>query len=86
VHDAQGELENERTLALLKAYHTVRPLIAKEAQVWPQALRLAALRFWISRLYDLYLPRGAEIVHAHDPEHFKRILQNHVATARPIWL
>jgi homoserine kinase type II len=84
--NGESKLDNERTLALLKAYHAVRPLTAKEAQSWPQALRLAALRFWISRLYDLHLPRDGEIVNAHDPEHFKRILQNHIATAKPIWL
>ena len=43
------------------------------------ALRVAALRFWISRLYDLHLPRDGEMVHAHDPEQFKCILQRHIA-------
>jgi len=83
---ADGKLDEERARAMLRAYHSARPFTAKEAEVWPLALRVAALRFWISRLYDLHLPRDAEMVKPHDPEHFKRILQNHIATTRPVWL
>jgi homoserine kinase type II len=83
---ANGHLDAVRTRAMLQAYHAARPFIAKEAEVWPQALRLAALRFWISRLYDLHLPRDGELVNPHNPEHFKIILQNHIATAQPVWL
>jgi homoserine kinase type II len=82
----EGRLDAERTRAMLSAYHAVRPFTAEEAAAWPEALRLAALRFWISRLYDLHMPRDGEIVHAHDPEQFKRILQNHIATEHPVWL
>jgi len=84
--NAEGRLDAERARAMLKAYHAARPFIAKEAEVWPQALRLAALRFWISRLYDLHLPREGEIVNVHNPEQFKIILQNHIAAAQPVWL
>ncbi len=83
---AEGKLDVERTRALLNAYHVARPFTAQEAEVWLRVLRVAALRFWISRLYDLHLPRDGEMVHAHDPDQFKRILQNHIATAQPVWL
>jgi homoserine kinase type II len=84
--NADGRLDAVRARAMLKAYHAARPFIAKEAEVWPQALRLAALRFWISRLYDLHLPREGEIVNVHNPEQFKIILQNYIAAAQPVWL
>lgn len=72
-------LEEMRTRALLDAYHAVRPFSAQEEIMWQVALRVAALRFWISRLYDLHKPRDGELVNAHNPDQFKRILQQHIA-------
>ncbi len=79
-------LDASRTQAFLRAYHGVRPLLDNEQQAWPKMLRLAALRFWLSRLYDKYLPRNGELVNTHDPQHFERILGNHIATAKAVWL
>ena len=85
--DADSMLDQPRTQAMLRAYHEVRPLQEVEREMWPIALRVAALRFWLSRLHDLYLPRDGEIIHAHDPEQFKRILQRHIAANGDVaWL
>lgn len=76
---ADGALDQTRAQSMLRAYHEARPLQAAEREMWPIALRAAALRFWLSRLYDWHLPRAGEIIHAHDPQQFKRILLRHIA-------
>ena len=84
---ADGKLDEKRTQALLRAYDSVRSFSNEERSAWPATLRVAALRFWLSRMYDLHLPRDGEMVHTHDPKQFKRILQQHAtADSGMIWL
>ena len=70
-----GALRPELCAAFLQAYAAVRPLTAAERELFPAALRAAALRFWISRLWDFYLPREASMLKPHDPTHFERVLR-----------
>ncbi|QEA12241.1 homoserine kinase [Comamonas flocculans] len=74
-----GRHEAARFEALLGAYQGVRPLTRHERVLLPAMLRAGALRFWISRLWDYYLPRDAQMLKAHDPAHFERVLRERVA-------
>ncbi|MBO9650886.1 MAG: homoserine kinase [Variovorax sp.] len=70
-----GHHDSARADALLAAYSSVRPLTGAERTLLPAMLRAAALRFWISRLWDFYLPREASMLKPHDPSHFERVLR-----------
>ena len=70
-----GRLAEDRAVALVGAYDDVRPLTGAELRLMPSMLRAAALRFWISRLWDVHLPRTAALLTAHDPTHFERVLR-----------
>ena len=69
-----GQDDAQRVAAFVQAYEAVRPLTAAERELLPALRRLGALRFWTSRLWDFYLPREAEVLQAHDPKHFERVL------------
>jgi homoserine kinase type II len=78
--DGRG-LDAARLQTLLQAYHAVRPLSEAERLAWAGLLRRAALRFWLSRLYDLHNPQAGELTHAKDPQQFRRIVQQRIADA-----
>lgn len=78
-------LDEARTRALLEGCQAVRPFTDLERAAWPVMLRAAALRFWLSRLYDLHLPRPGPLVHAHDPEHFRHLLEARIEKKAP-WI
>jgi homoserine kinase type II len=81
--DRDLRLDESKTLAMLGAYHAIRPLQAEERDAWPVMLRAAALRFWLSRLHDKLLPRPGVLVKVHDPEHFGGMLALRAAAGAP---
>jgi len=71
--NASGELDGPRARALLGAYAALRPFTPNEAQLWPVMLRVACLRFWISRLIAAESFAGQDVL-IHNPDEFRRRL------------
>jgi homoserine kinase type II len=83
--DRDPRLDPERTSALLEGYRALVPLGAAEREAWPALLRAAALRFWLSRLFDYHQPRPGQLVRVHDPEHFRKVLTSRIESPAPAW-
>ena len=79
IDHATGAHNAARAQAMLDAYQAVRPLTGAERELLNAQLRAGALRFWISRLWDFYLPREAAMLTPHDPTHFERVLTQRIA-------
>ncbi|MDQ6957032.1 MAG: homoserine kinase [Mariprofundaceae bacterium] len=69
--------DDSRIQAFLSGYESVRELQEDEFQALPTLLRLAALRFWVSRLYDALFPRGGAMTQTKDPEEYRLKLLFH---------
>ena len=68
--DEHSGLDLPRAQALLGAYAALRPFTAAEAELWPQMLRLACVRFWLSRLIAAKEFAGMDVT-IHDPRDFE---------------
>jgi len=69
--------DQTRVRVFLEGYASVRPLSEDEYQALPLLLRLAALRFWVSRLYDALFPRGGSMTQTKNPEEYRKKLLIH---------
>ncbi|GKT11456.1 MAG: homoserine kinase type II [Thiomicrorhabdus sp.] len=76
---AEIQFDETKIDTMVSAYQKQRPLTDVEQQVWPAALRLAALRFFLSRLKDKCNPREGEMTQIKDPDVFKQVLKIHQA-------
>jgi homoserine kinase type II len=74
--DADGALDLERTLALLRAYHRIRPLQRMELWYLPIFLLYGGLTFWISRLVTALKKRSGQAVRTNNPEELQRIVEH----------
>ncbi len=55
IDENSGKLDLDKARALLSRYQDNYQFAAIEKQYWPQALVAAALRFWLSRVYDQHV-------------------------------
>jgi len=86
--NADASLDPRRTQALLAGYASLRSFTPAEHDCWPDMLRFAALRFWLSRQLAADQHNGQSFVLIKDPEHFMRVLGCHasVKTGLPLAL
>lgn len=69
-----GSLNRLLMRDLLQGYASIKPLSEQENQAIPMMLRFAALRFWLSRLYDSHFPNPARLLLIKPADEFKQIL------------
>jgi homoserine kinase type II len=69
-----GQFDPQRLHALLAGYAALRPFGAAEAELWPALLRIACVRFWLSRLIAAEAFAGQDVL-IKDPQEFRRLLQ-----------
>jgi homoserine kinase type II len=71
-----GKINKLLYLEFIKGYQSEKKLTDNENEYFNSALRLAALRFWLSRLEAFHDAKEGEITFIKDPNHFKDILVN----------
>ena len=81
-----GELVDELLNEFLQSYQQIRPFTKEEQQAWPLMLRMAAMRFWLSRLNDSLSTDRAHSRHgtltlSKDPDEYRQILKNHIKSS-----
>jgi len=76
--NVDGSFDKARLNAFLDAYKKIRSFNDNEDQAWNDMLRLASLRFWVSRLNDFYHVVEGELTYTKDPNHFKKILKQRI--------
>jgi len=77
--NSDGSFDESRLNAFLDAYKKIRSFNDNEDRAWNDVLRLASLRFWVSRLYDFYHAEEGELTFIKDPNHFKKILKKRIS-------
>ncbi|MDX8403749.1 MAG: homoserine kinase [Mariprofundaceae bacterium] len=75
-----GNQDRERIKIFLDGYQSVRTFESVELEALPGLLRLGALRFWASRLFDAINPRGGAMTQTKNPEEYRKKLVLHRAS------
>lgn len=80
----EAALDAARSAAFIEGYERERPLEDRERADWPVMLRRAALRTWLGRLGYNHFPRESHMTIPKDHAFSRRLLEHHVARARPL--
>ncbi len=75
-----GEQDKQRMQIFLDSYQSVRAFEPAELEALSGLLRLGALRFWVSRLFDALNPRDGAMTQTKDPEEYRKKLVFHRAS------
>ena len=81
-----SQWQYERALALIAGYQTIRLITPAEWEALPTLLRTAALRFWLTRLYDARLVNENALLTPKDPSEYEHILRYHHHNRDISWL
>jgi homoserine kinase type II len=82
--EADATIDRDRMEAFLDGYEERRPLEELERALWPVMLRRAALRTWLGRLGYNHFPLDSHMTIEKDHGFSRRLLEHHVAHARPL--
>lgn len=83
---AENQAINQQKLqALLSGYQSIRQLTDDEKNYLSVFFRLAALRFWVSRLEHQLNPKTGELTLEKDPLVFRQLLEHHRSTITNIF-
>jgi len=74
------EDDTRRMQGFLQGYTSIRQPLPKEEASLGMLLRMAALRFWVSRLYDALFPREGAMTQVKDPKEYEAKLKLHRAS------
>ncbi|MDQ6994415.1 MAG: homoserine kinase [Mariprofundaceae bacterium] len=72
-----GEHDRHRMQTFLQGYTSVRDILPQEQASLNMLLRMSALRFWVSRLYDAFFPREGAMTQVKDPKEYENKLRFH---------
>jgi homoserine kinase type II len=75
--DDTGNVIEGNATALLDSYQALRPFENNEKAAWYDAVKTAALRFWLSRLQDMHFPQEGSLTFIKDPDTYLRILRQY---------
>lgn len=78
--ESREQFDSAKAQRLLSSYREVRPLDEMEQVLLPAVMRVAALRFWLSRLRDYHFPAAGEQVTQKDPAGKQALLSTLVKT------